>query len=336
MFDAVLLVSFGGPEGPGDVVPFLRNVVRGRDVPAERLEQVAAQYLHFGGVSPINSLNRDLLRAIRADLAGRGNPLPVYWGNRNWHPFLTDTIRAMRSDGVRRSAGFVTSAYASYSSCRQYIEDIAAARAAVGPGAPEIVKLRPFFNHPGFVEPLADGVRAALQDVGPSAPVWMTAHSIPVAMAGACDYERQLRETGRLVAGRAGVAPGRWSLMFQSRSGPPGQRWLGPDIHDALAGLGHNTPAVVVAPIGFVSDHMEVAFDLDRALASAAGARGVRLVRTPTAGTDPRFAAMVGDLIDEASTPGAPRAALGTLGPASFPCDAGCCPSARRAAGAGR
>ncbi|MGH9056991.1 MAG: ferrochelatase [Acidimicrobiales bacterium] len=326
MFDALLLVSFGGPEGPDDVMPFLHNVVRGRDVPPERLERVAAQYLELGGVSPINSLNRDLLQAIRADLARRGSPLPVYWGNRNWHPLLVDTVRDMRSDGIQRAAAFVTSAYSSYSGCRQYIEDLAAARAEVGRGAPEMVKLRPFFNHPGFVEPLADGLRGALQDVGPDAPVWMTAHSIPAAMASACDYERQLRETGRLVAERAGVAPERWSLVFQSRSGPPRQPWLGPDVHEALAGLVGGTRELVATPIGFVSDHMEVVFDLDRELATAAAARGVRLVRTPTPGTDPRFAAVAGDLIEEASRPGAERSTPGALGAAPFPCEPACCP----------
>ena len=201
-FDAVLLVSFGGPEGPDEVEPFLENVLRGRQVPRERMQQVAAHYLEFGGVSPISGQNRALVEALRAALDTRAADLPVYWGNRNWHPFLADTMRTMRADGIRRAAAFVTSAYSSYSSCRQYLDDLAQARLAVGEGAPEVVKLRPYFNHPGFVGPLAAGLRAGRAQAGPDAPVLMSAHSIPAAMAGTCDYERQLRETGR-AGGRA-------------------------------------------------------------------------------------------------------------------------------------
>jgi ferrochelatase len=324
-FDALVVVSFGGPEGPGEVRPFLDNVLRGRPVPAERVEQVVAQYLELGGVSPINAHNRALVAALQHQLAQRGRSLPVYWGNRNWHPFLTDTVCAMRDDGIRSAAAFVTSAYASYSSCRQYLEDIAAARANVGRGAPDILKLAPFFNHPGFIGPLADGLRAARTKTGPGVPVLMSAHSIPTAMADASDYVLQLRTAGRLVADLAGEAPGAWSLVYQSRSGSPSQPWLEPDILDAVAGLPHDADRVIVVPIGFVSDHMEVVYDLDRRASAAAAVRGVRLIRTPTPGTDPRFVSMVLELLDSAEN-GTPPVALGDSAPCRFPCAETCCP----------
>jgi ferrochelatase len=324
-FDAVLLVSFGGPEGPDDVLPFLQNVLWGRSVPPDRMQQVAAHYLEFGGVSPLNDQNRKLVAALRDALAERHRDVPVYWGNRNWHPLLADTVRAMRTDGVRRAAAFVTSAYSGYSSCRQYLEDLARARAAVGADAPELVKLRPYFNHPGFVAPLADGLRAARAQAGPDAPVLMTAHSIPCAMAATCDYERQLAETARLVATLAGETPDRWSLVYQSRSGPPQQPWLEPDINDAIAALPRHPATVIVVPIGFVSDHMEVVYDLDRVAAATAAGCGIRLVRSATPGTDPRFVAMIPDLLEEAEGRRAPSF-LGDTRPATFPCPAGCCP----------
>jgi ferrochelatase len=327
-FDAVVLLSFGGPEGPDDVVPFLENVLRGRSVPPDRVQRVAAHYLEFGGVSPINEQNRKLLAALRDALAERHRDLPVYWGNRNWHPLLADTVRTMQTDGVRRAAAFVTSAYSSYSSCRQYLEDLARAQATVGADAPELVKLRPYFNHPGLVEPLADGLRAARAQAGADAPVLMTAHSIPCALAGTCDYERQLRETARLVAALAGETPDRWSLVYQSRSGAPQQPWLAPDINDAIAALPRHPATAIVVPIGFVSDHMEVVYDLDRVAAATAADRGMRLVRSPTPGTDPRFVAMILDLVEEAEGQRAPSF-LGDMGPAAFPCAAGCCPSPR-------
>ncbi len=329
-FDAVVIVSFGGPEGPDDVMPFLENVLRGRPVSPERVEQVAAHYQELGGVSPINAQNRALVDALRPALARQGLDLPVYWGNRNWHPFLADTVRAMQADGVRRAAAFVTSAYSSYSSCRQYVEDLVSARTAAGEGAPELVKLRPFFNHPGFVEPLADGLRATWNavggDRGPGGdlPVLMTAHSIPVSMAATCDYERQLRETAGLVAERAGLRPDQWTIVYQSRSGPPGQPWLGPDINDAITA---RSPvpgqAVVVVPIGFVSDHMEVTYDLDRTAATTAASRGIRLVRSPTSGRDPRFVDMICDLVEEADGR-RPPAMLGEMAPVVCPCTGGC------------
>jgi ferrochelatase len=335
VFDALLLVSFGGPEGPDDVLPFLDNVLRGRPANRERVQEVAAHYLSFGGVSPINEQNRRILAALRHALAERRQDLPVYWGNRNWHPFLGDTVRQMRADGVRRAAAFVTSAYAGYSSCRQYLEDLAAARAQVGSGAPEIVKLRPFFNHPGFVAPLAEGLRAAREQVGPAAPVLMSAHSIPCVMAATSHYERQLGETARLVAELAGEPPDSWTLVFQSRSGSPQQPWLEPDVNDAIASLPDHTPAAIVVPVGFVSDHMEVVYDLDRMATASAATRGMRLLRTPTPGTDPRFVAMILDLMEEANGR-QPPSFLGDLGPAAFRCAAGCCPPPPAGHGAAR
>ena len=356
-FDALIVVSFGGPEGPDEVMPFLQNVVRGRAIPPERLEKVAEQYNRFGGVSPINEHNRRLVASLRSILAERGRDLPVYWGNRNWYPFLQETIEEMRDDAVERAAAFVTSAYSSYSGCRQYIEDIEAARERAGPESPEIIKLRPFFNHPGFVEPLADGLVKALVD-NPDATVLMTAHSVPKIQADVCDYERQLAEVASLVAQTAG-APN-WQVVYQSRSGPPGQPWLEPDINDAIAGVAGlatktrgtktagtktaGTKTVIVVPIGFVSDHMEVVHDLDVVAAQTASNHGIDLVRTPTPGNDPRFVEMVLDLLAEAEAepqaggapepPTAVRAldsptALGALGAAPFPCRAGCCPSGR-------
>jgi ferrochelatase len=324
-FDAVLLLSFGGPEGPDDVMPFLHNVMRGRPVRPERLDQVAAHYLEFGGVSPINAENRALRDAIGKSLADRGRPLPVYWGNRNWDPLLTDTVRLMAEDGIGRAAAFVTSAFSSYSSCRQYLNDIETARAGVGPKAPEILKLRPYFNHPGFVGPLAEGLRAARLEAGADAPVLMTAHSIPTAQALTSRYEQELAETARLVAAQAGEPEGSWQLVFQSRSGPPGHSWLGPDINDAIDALPAFSREVVIVPIGFVSDHMEVIYDIDRQAAGTAGKRGLKLVRSATPGRHPDFALMVAELVEEMEEAG-PTLSLGELGPALCPCRAGCCP----------
>lgn len=327
----MLLLSFGGPDGPDDVMPFLANVVGGRPVPPERLEQVAAHYMLFGGRSPINAANRALLAALQSEFASHGRPRPVYWGNRNWKPYVADAVAQMRDDGVERAAVFVTSAYSSYSSCRQYLEDLERARKEVGAGAPESVKLRPYFNHPGFVEPLAEGLRAALTEAGAGVPVLMSAHSIPESMAATCDYEGQLRETATLVAAAAGVPEGRWRLVYQSRSGPPAQPWLGPDLLDVIAGLPAGTTRVVVAPIGFVSDHMEVVYDLDTQARDAAAARGVRLVRSPTPGGHPRFVHMVCELIAELEDPeGSSPLSCGPSAPAPSPCRPGCCPPPHR------
>lgn len=335
-FDAVLLLSFGGPDGPDDVMPFLANVVRGRPVPPERLEQVASQYMLFGGRSPINQLNRAMVEALEAEFARDGRPRPVYWGNRNWAPFVTETVARMRDDGVERAAVFVTSAYSSYSSCRQYLEDLERARQTVGPGAPELVKLRPYFNHPGFVEPITEGLQAALRDAGPAAPVLMSAHSLPRSMAAVCDYERQLAETSSLVAARAGLEPGRWRAVYQSRSGPPSQPWLEPDVVQAISELPEGTETVVIVPVGFVADHMEVVYDLDTQAAAEGARRGIRVVRSPTPGAHPRFVHMVCELLAEMEDPArSPALSYGSLGPAPCPCRPGCCPPPPRP-GAGR
>ncbi|HEX3811943.1 MAG TPA: ferrochelatase [Mycobacteriales bacterium] len=335
-YDALLLLSFGGPEGPDDVMPFLRNVTRGRGIPDERLAAVAEHYLHFGGVSPINGLNRELLAAIRADFAAAGLDLPVYWGNRNWDPYVTDTLRQMSKDGVRRALAFATSAYTSYSGCRQYQDDIAAARAEIGADAPVVDKLRHFFNHPGFIEPAADAVRAALREVPVGARLVFTAHSIPTSMARDSGpdgdlYVTQLTEAARLVT--EAVAPGEsFDLVWQSRSGPPQVPWLEPDINDHLERLAADgvAAAVVVAPIGFVSDHMEVVWDLDNEAAETARRLGLGYARAGTPGADPRFVAMIRELVLERLDAGCPRRALGPMGPSHDVCPVGCCPAPAR------
>ena len=328
-YDAVVVVSFGGPEGPDDVVPFLENVTRGRGVPPERLAVVAEQYLMFGGVSPINAQNRALVDALTRELAAHGIDLPVYWGNRNWDPFLTDTVRRMAEDGVQRALAFVTSAYSSYSACRQYREDIEAARTAVGPAAPTIDKLRQFWNHPGFVEPFRDGLQAALAELDQIDPATtalvFTAHSLPLSMARTSDYEAQLRDAVDLVAE---VAPDlRRDLVWQSRSGPPQVPWLEPDVNDHLRDLAAvGVRQVVVVPVGFTSDHQEVVFDLDTQASETAAELGVRMIRVPTPGVDPRYVAMVRELVEERLGTARP-VALGALGVRIAPCAEGCCPA---------
>jgi ferrochelatase len=329
-YDAVVLVSFGGPEGPEEVMPFLRNVVRGRGVSDDRLLEVAAHYQHFGGVSPINQQNRELLAALRVSLDHAGLELPLYWGNRNWRPYLSDTVAQMRDAGVRRALAFVTSPYGSFSSCHQYWDDIAAARASAGPDAPEIDKIRHYHDHPGFVRPHADAVRLALTELSDvDTRLVFTAHSIPSTMDANSGpdgwrYTAQLHETATLVAAAAG--PGiEWDLVWQSRSGPPSVPWLVPDINDHLESLAASgVRGVVVSPIGFISDHLEVAWDLDTEAAQTARRLGLRYVRAATPGTDPRFVGMVRDLILERLDPAAPRARLGTL-PVWDVCPAGCC-----------
>jgi ferrochelatase len=331
-FDALLLVSFGGPEGPDDVLPFLEHVTRGRGVPRERLLAVAEHYHAVGGVSPINAQNRALLAAIRADLLAHGPPLPVYWGNRNWHPFLADTVKAMAGDGVRRALAFVTSAFSSYSSCRQYREDLARAAAAAGPRAPTLDKLRLYGNHPGFVLPMVERVETALAtlpaDARPGAHLAFTAHSIPRAMAETSEYEAQLVDAAGLVAERLATRHP-FRLVYQSRSGPPEVPWLEPDIGDHLEALAsQGITDVVAVPLGFVSDHMEVRHDLDTEAAARADALGLRFARAGTVGTHPRFVAMVRELVRE-RTEGAPRLAMGVRGPWPDDCRLDCCPPPR-------
>jgi len=296
-FDALLLVSFGGPEGMEDVIPFLENVLSGRNVPRERMLQVAHHYEMFGGVSPINQQNRDLIAALRKEFDAHGPPLPIYWGNRNWHPLLPDTLAHMAQDGIKNALAFVTSAYSSYSSCRQYLQNISDAQAAVGPTAPRVEKLRVFYNHPLFIEANVDHIRAALAQLEDVNLVF-TAHSIPESMAVNCDYAAQLAEAGGLIAGALGMKT--WQLVYQSRSGSPSQPWLGPDIVEHLRTLhGEGVRNVVVAPIGFVSDHMEVVYDLDVEARKVADELGMKMVRAATAGTHPAFVRMIRELVME-------------------------------------
>ena len=334
-YDAVLLVSFGGPERREDVIPFLKNVTRGKSVPPERLVEVAKHYYEFGGKSPINDQNRLLEAALRTELSRRGPDLPIYWGNRNWHPLLRDTLRTMGGHGVKRAIAFVTSAFSSYSGCRQYRENIEAARHAVGGLAPQIDKIRPFFNHPGFIEAMAHLVRTRLDDanfkMGKGSRILYTAHSIPTAMSATCKYVDQLNEAARLVSDRAGIAD--WELVFQSRSGPPSQPWLGPDINDRLRTISsEGVKQVCVTPIGFLSDHIEVLHDLDIEAAGAAKDCGLGFVRTPTVGTDPRFVAGVRDLIAERALSSSSRSAIGSMPPCPDVCPVDCClrPPSRR------
>jgi protoporphyrin/coproporphyrin ferrochelatase len=328
MYDAILLVSFGGPEAREDVIPFLENVLRGRNVPRERMLSVAEHYYHFGGVSPINEQNRKLISALQKELAANALGLPIYWGNRNWHPLLADAIRKMRDDGIKRALAFVTAGYSSYSSCRHYRENIAAAQEEVGTGAPQVDKLRLFYNHPGFVEANAEGVRQALNDFPASrrdtAELVFTAHSIPLSMAQNCDYEEQLLEAAKLV--REAVPHPSWMLSYQSRSGSPAQSWLGPDILECIRGLKQKgTTDLVVAPIGFVSDHMEVVFDLDVEAKKLCDELGINMVRAATAGTHPSFVRMIRDLIVERIDAGTKRQVLGDLGPWPDLCPVDCC-----------
>jgi protoporphyrin/coproporphyrin ferrochelatase len=336
MYDAFVLVSFGGPEGPDDVMPFLRNVTRGRGIPDARLAEVAEHYHHFGGVSPINAQCRELLDAVRTEFSSNGIDLPVYWGNRNWDPYLDATLRRMRDDGITRALAFVTSPYGSYSSCRQYLDDVERAREQAGGGAPVIDKLRHYHDHPGHIAPHADAVRAALATLPPgrrtTTRLVFTAHSIPTAMAATAGptggrYEAQLREVAALVAADAG--PGLpWDLVWQSRSGPPQVPWLEPDVSDHLTALAAaGTTSVVVSPIGFISDHIEVLWDLDNEAAETARKLGLDFARAGTPGTDPRFVAMIRELIQERLS-GAPRRALGTV-PTWDYCQPDCCPAGR-------
>ncbi|MFE6104261.1 ferrochelatase [Streptomyces laurentii] len=360
-YDALLLLSFGGPEGPDDVVPFLENVTRGRGIPKERLKEVGRHYFLFDGVSPINAQNRALLDALRADFAESGLDLPVYWGNRNWAPYLIDTLREMITDGRRHVAVLATSAYASYSGCRQYRENLADALAtleAEGLPLPRVDKLRHYFNHPGFVRPMIDGVLAALDDLDPSlragAHLAFTTHSIPESAADSSGtvadhgdggaYVKQHLDIARLIADAVREETGvdhPWRLVYQSRSGAPHIPWLEPDICEHLEELhGAGVPAAVMVPIGFVSDHMEVLYDLDTEATAKAAELGLPVRRSATVGADPRFAAAVRELVlERAATERGQRVArcaLGTLGPSHDLCPVGCCPArAERPAAAG-
>jgi len=335
-YDAILIVSFGGPESKLEVIPFLENVLRGRNIPRERMLNVAEHYYHFDGKSPINRQIRELIAALEAELAQRGPKLPIYWGNRNWHPLLPEALQKMKEDGVRRAIAFVTSAYSSYSGCRQYREDIARAQSVVGQGAPEVDKLRQFFNHPGFIEATVDRVREALHAVPAhevpnndreNVQIVYLAHSIPMSMANTCDYVKQLEEVRRLVSAELGHEND--VLVYQSRSGAPGQPWLDPDILDYLRRVKAENlaAAVVLAPIGFISDHMEVLYDLDIEARQLCDSLNLPMARAQTVGVHPKFIGMIRELIVERMNPEFERRAVGVLGPRVDVCAEECCPA---------
>lgn len=330
-YDALLVVSFGGPERPEDVMPFLENVTRGRGIPRERLTSVAEHYQHFGGKSPINDQNRALILALDQDLKAHGINLPIYFGNRNWAPLLGEAVAQMKQAGVKRALAFITSAYSSYSGCRQYLGDIEQARASV-PGAPSIDPLRRFFNHPGFVDACEECVRPPWEKLGATigasklsgARIVFTAHSIPRSMADTCDYEKQLRANAALIAERLGHPA--WDLVWQSRSGPPEVPWLAPDILDHVRDLHERgVPGVVIAPIGFLSDHIEVLYDLDEEAAALCRELGMPMLRAPTVGTHPRFVDTIRELVLERVRGDAVKS-IGPLPPCPQVCAPGCCP----------
>ena len=331
VYDSILLISFGGPEGRDDVIPFLENVLRGRPVPRERMLEVAEHYYHFGGISPINDHCRELITALRKELDGRGVTLPIYWGNRNWKPMLTDTLREMSATGLRRAIGVVTAAYSSYSSCRQYRENVQQAQGTVEGIATQVDKLRVFYNHPLFISATRDRVAAALEQI-PAVRLAQThiaysAHSIPLSMANQCDYVKQLTESCRLVSELLGIGAERWKLVYQSRSGRPEDPWLDPDVNDHLRQL-HSSGVtdVVVMPIGFLSDHMEVLFDLDEEARDTCKQIGLNMVRAGTVGVHPEFVRMIADLIQERMSNATDRQAIGQFPANHDVCPVDCCP----------
>lgn len=326
-YDAILVMSFGGPEGMDEVVPFLENVTRGRGIPRERLEEVGEHYKHFGGVSPINEQNRSLIAALEEELAENGPDLPVYFGNRNWHPLITDTIQQMKDDGVKRAIAFFTSGFSCYSGCRQYRENIIAAQDAVE-GAPEIDKIRVFYNHPGFINPVVDNVRDALsawdESEHDNVHIIFTAHSIPMGQARNSDYELQLNESCRIAADLLGTE--NYTLVYQSRSGPPQMPWLEPDILDYMEEIhAKSINDIVIVPIGFISDHMEVMFDLDTEAEDLAKELGMKMVRAKTVGTAKPFVKMIRDLVVERMTENPERPALGERPANHDICPLNCC-----------
>ena len=317
-FDALLVVSFGGPEKHEDVLPFLQNVLRGRNVPHERMLEVAEHYYHFNGRSPINQQNLDLIAALRQEFQAHKMNLPVYWGNRNWHPLLPDTLQKMRADGVHRAAALATSAFGSYSGCRQYRENITQALQSAGVNDMVIEKLPNFWDRPEFLEVMVERVREALAKLPDAQQVIFTAHSIPVSMAQFSPYGRQLEVASEHVASACGMH--HWSLVYQSRSGPPAQPWLEPDISDYLrAQHGAGVERVIICPIGFMSDHMEVLYDLDTQVQEMCDAMGMKMVRAATAGSHPKIVSMVRDLVINGETT-----------PIEDYCEAGCCPMPQR------
>lgn len=340
-FDALLVVSFGGPEGPKDVMPFLENVTRGRNIPKERLLEVAEHYHHFGGVSPINEQNRTLISAVKKRLVEKGVSLPIYFGNRNWHPYLHDALAEIRASGARRVLAFFTSLFSCYSGCRQYRENIAAALDRIGATDLTVAKVRMGFNHPGFIEAQSDliveSISTASEEAAPYQIVF-TAHSIPLQMAQTSSYERQLQESAGLIFERVRADPrvvnriaNSWRFAYQSRSGSPSIPWLEPDVNDVIRELhGAGKPGVAVVPLGFISDHMEVVYDLDYEAKETAATLGIGFVRVPTVGINEKFVDGVTDLFIERLENKSNKNCLGALGPWHDVCPEGCCPAPAR------
>jgi len=323
-FDALLVVSFGGPENREEVLPFLENVLRGKNVPRERMLEVAEHYYHFEGRSPINDQNKELIAALEAEFRNHGIKIPVYWGNRNWHPLLPDTLKQMQADGVRNAAALVTSAFGSYSGCRQYREDIARAQQAAGAESMTIEKLPNFCDRPEFIEVMIERVRAAMAQFPGAEQLIFTAHSVPMSMADTSPYVRQLKAASERVAAACGSS--NWTLVYQSRSGPPLQPWLAPDICEYLrAQHASGVRSVIVCPIGFISDHMEVLYDLDTEARALCDEIGLKMVRAGTAGSHPKLVAMIRDMVLNAQT----SAVLAH-------CEAGCCPPPPQRPAAGK
>jgi ferrochelatase len=317
-FDALLVVSFGGPEKKEDVLPFLENVLRGRGVPRERMLEVAEHYYHFDGRSPINDQNKALIAALEQEFKSHGEKTPIYWGNRNWYPLLPDTLKQMQADGVRRAAAFVTSAFGSYSGCRQYREDIARAQEATGTQGMVIEKLNNFCDRPEFIAVMAERVRSAMAELPGAEQLIFTAHSIPCSMADASPYVRQLKEASARVAAACGMS--NWTLVYQSRSGPPSQPWLEPDVCEYLrAQHAAGMQRVILCPIGFISDHMEVLYDLDTEAHDLCNEIGLKMARAGTAGSHPKLIGMIRDMVLNAQTT-----------PVLAHCEAGCCPTPQR------
>lgn len=332
VYDALLVVSFGGPEGRDDVIPFLENVLRGRNVPRERLLAVAEHYYQFEGISPINAQVRELIAALGPELSKKNIELPIFFGNRNWHPLLTDTMQELADQGHQRVLALVLSAWSSYSSCRQYRENILAAQQAVGDAAPQIDKIRVFFNHPGFIAANAARLTETLATFDASVRnevhVAFTAHSIPASMAASCRYEQQLAEAARLIAEEVGVESNRCQVVYQSRSGRPQDPWLEPDICDHLRQLHQQGGRqVAVAPIGFLSDHIEVMFDLDTEARQVSEELGLQMARVATVGTHPLFVSALADMIAERYFDSPERCVAGVLEPLPDVCPVDCCPA---------
>lgn len=334
-YDALLLVAFGGPEKMEDVIPFLENVLRGKPVPRERMLEVAHHYELFDGVSPINQQMRDLLAVLKPALQQAGVNLPVYWGNRNWHPLLTDVVPEMQQAGVRRALALMVSAYSSYSGCRQYRENLQTCCQSLGQQAPVFDKIRVFYNHPDFISANVDRLTESLAQF-PEADrqqvrVVFTAHSLPMSMARTSQYEQQLRETCRLVTEQLQIPPSQWDLVYQSRSGRPQDPWLEPDILDFLAQLKQEgVTQVIIDPLGFLSDHMEVLYDLDIEARQYCQEQEIQMVRTATVGTHPDFVRMLVELIQERLDPTVPKRAIGQYGPNHDVCPVDCCPAPPR------